>query len=240
MDALVQVCHFALGFRRELPDFVCEQTTTSTQEAPPRVIPFDPKPMTVFKAQVTFAKGHERYSDITLNGKPLDPKSAAAATAEAMSFISSGELGSNLVDLFTPPVVAQFQFRRSATVHKVRASIYEFQIPANKNTFLGISDYRGVLLHPEYQGELWIASETGKLLRLDLRPVNLPSDFGFAKADTTIDYSVTTIADAGQFLLPSTSITDACTHIQRAYRCSQHTLTFRDCRKFGSKARIVP
>lgn len=247
MDSLSRVCEFALTYRRELPDFVCEQTTTSSASTGRSVIPLAAQPITVFKAQVTFEKGREYYSDITVNGKPLDPNSAD----RTMNFMSFGELGSNLVDLFTPPVVAQFQFRREASLGKIPSSVYDFHIPANKNTFWGVSDYyRKVRLHPEYEGELWIARDTARLLRLELRPVHLPPDFVLDSADTTIDYTEVTITDAGTFLLPSASVTTACTRNQepvsadfqqyQSVQCKQHVLTFHDCRKFGSKVRIVP
>jgi hypothetical protein len=60
---LSAVCEFALTYRRELPDFICEQTTTST----------GPQSTTVLKAQVTFEKDHESYSNITVDGKPRMP-----------------------------------------------------------------------------------------------------------------------------------------------------------------------
>jgi len=65
---LSAVCEFALTYRRELPDFICEQTTTTT----------GPK-STVLKAEVTFEKGHERYSNVTIDGKPPEANSSASA-----------------------------------------------------------------------------------------------------------------------------------------------------------------
>lgn len=92
------VCEFALTYRRELPHFICEQTTTTT----------GPKSTTVLKAEVTFEKGHERYSNVTIDGRPPEANSSASAAWSSSS--PAGELGSDLVDLFKPPIVAEFQF----------------------------------------------------------------------------------------------------------------------------------
>jgi hypothetical protein len=74
---LSAVCEFALTYRRELPDFICEQTTTTGPKS------------TVLKAEVTFEKGHERYSNVTIDGRP--PEANSSASASVVKFISAGE-----------------------------------------------------------------------------------------------------------------------------------------------------
>lgn len=226
---MTAVCEFALTYLRRLPDFICEQTTTSTGA----------QSTIILKTQVTFEKGHEHYSIITINGKP--PVEHSPATLKALSFISAGELGSNLVDLFTAPIAAEFQFHKEAKLHNIPSLVYEFHIPAKKNTFWAITDSEGVTLHPEYEGELWLERQSGRLLQLKLQPVRLPGSFGFESAEVTIDYSETPIADAGVFLLPSASETKACMRYLglRDLTCTKNVLTFHNCRKFGTTTRIL-
>ena len=221
------LCVFALTYRRELPDFICEQTTTTT----------GPKSTTVLKAEVTFEKGHERYSNVTIDGRP--PAANASASASAVKFISAGELGSDLVDLFRPPIVAEFQFRNETKLRKIPSSVYQFHIAAEKNTFWALRDSRGLTLHPEYEGELWLERQNGRLLRLELRPVHLPVNFPIASADITIDYRDTAIGNLGIFLLPSTSETKLCNHKTGLIRCTKSVLVFHDCRKFATKTRVI-
>ena len=231
---LVPLCRFALTFRRQLPNFICEQTTTST----------GPQTTTVMNAEVTFENGHERYSNVTISGE-----APTAEAVKAMKFISAGELGSDLVDMFIAPIAAEFKFRRQEKLQKTPASVYEFRIAAEKNTFWGLRDNQGVVLHPEYQGELWLERETGRLLRLKLHAVRLPKNFDFVSAAITTDYNYILIADAGRFLLPSKSTTTACFHDSKppAYGplplvdviCKENILLFHDCRKFGTETRII-
>ncbi len=229
LSSLSALCEFALTYRRQLPDFICEQTTTSTSRGV----------TTVLKAQVTFEKGHERYSNITIDGKP--PKTDSGSTLSAIRVITAGELGSDLVDLFEPPIVAEFKFRKQENLRDTPSLLYDFHIAAEKNTFWSLRDSRGVTVHAEYLGELWVNRQSGQLLRLELRPVRLPENFDFTAAEITTDYANTAIADAGTFLLPYQSMTTACTHIPGASgsRCTINRLTFHDCRKFGTNTRIV-
>jgi hypothetical protein len=50
-------CEFAPTYRGELPNFICEQTTTSTGS----------KWITVSKAEVRFEQGREHYSKVTID-----------------------------------------------------------------------------------------------------------------------------------------------------------------------------
>lgn len=222
MIPLSNVCKFALTFLRELPDFVCEQTTRGND--------------TVLKAQVTFEHGREHYSDITIDGTPF--KKNSAAIVAKMKVFSSGELGTDLVNLFKAPVDAEFHFRKQAKLHNLPASVYSFDIPSAKNTFWAIRDGQGIILRPEYKGELWVEPANGRLLRLQFKPVHLPQHFGISSARKTIDYNEVTIIGAGVFLLPSTSETTACAPDSNSMICTNNVLTFHDCQKFGTKTRI--
>ncbi len=224
---MVGFCRFALTFRRQLPDFMCEQTTKGTG---------GDSGTTVMNARVTFEKGHEHYSNVTLNGEPL-----TAEAARTMELFSTGELGSDLVDLFQAPMDAEFSLPKEETFHKIAARVYEFHIAADKNRYWALRDSRGVTLHPELQGELRLEVATGRLLRLKLRAVHLPRKFELISANVTTDYTEVSIADAGTFLLPSKSVTTACFDAALAggWLCRKNVLVFHDCRKFGSDSRII-
>jgi hypothetical protein len=89
---------------------MCEQTTTSGRW-PPKVL----------KEEVKFEKGVEVYSNLIINGKPAAADASSANSG--ISFKSSGELGSDLIDLFKPPIVAEFQFykARNFTIFRPRS-----------------------------------------------------------------------------------------------------------------------
>lgn len=74
----VGLCQFALTFRHQPPNFICEQMPTSSGHYPTRTM----------NAEVTFEKGHERYLNITIYGK-----APTEDAVRAMKFISTGKLG---------------------------------------------------------------------------------------------------------------------------------------------------
>jgi hypothetical protein len=226
MSPLHAACDFALTYRGELPNFICEQTITTTGS----------KWITVSKAEVRFEQGHEYYSEVTIDGKPVEPNSLAAS---AMAFISQGEFGSDLVNLFRPPIVAEFKFRKDGRLGRTPSLIYEFHLAMEKNTFWSLRDNRGMTLRPEYEGELWLGRQNGLPLRLELRPVHLPEDFGFASAEVTIYYSEIKIAGLGTFRLPSSSETTVCEIKSAPQTCRTNFLMFHDCRKFATKTRVI-
>jgi hypothetical protein len=231
-EPLVDVCEFAVNFLRRLPDFVCEQTTTTQGRTT----------TTVVKEKVQFVGGHETYSDVTTNGQPEPPNEYNSdVTLGARKMISAGELGSDLVDLFTPPMAADFQFRNNEKLGQSQASVFSFHLPAGKNTFWMLRDSRGVSVHPEYQGEIWVDHASGRVLRLSLRPMHLPYNFGFENAEITVDYQEVKITDAGTFRLPSKSETKACMRYQelRGSVCTKSDLLFHDCHKFAATSRIL-
>jgi hypothetical protein len=237
MSPLHGACEFALTYRGELPDFICEQTTTSTGSTW----------ITVSKAEVRFERGREHYYKVTIDGKPTEWSSLPTSP---MGFISEGEFGSDLTDLFKPPIVAEFKFRKDGKLGSIPSSIYEFHLAAEKNTFWAIRDTRGVTLHPEYEGELWLERQDGLPLRLELRPLHLPADFGFASVEITIDYSEIRIGGLAAFRLSSSSEATVCesgpgppvfdrSTNQLRQTCFKNLLVFHDCRKFASKTRVI-
>ena len=201
---------------------MCEQTTTSGRW-PPRVL----------KEEVKFEKGVEVYSNLIINGKPAAADASLANSG--ISFKSSGELGSDLIDLFKPPIVAEFQFHKDAKLNGVPSSVYQFHLVAEKDTFFPLRSSSGTVLYPEYEGAIWLKSENGQLLRLELRSMHLPRGFEWISVEVIIDYSEVPIRDLGAFLLPSKSETNACTR----RKCSTNVVVFEDCRKFATRSRIL-
>jgi hypothetical protein len=227
---VAKLCKFALTYQQELPDFLAEMTVTEHRL----------RSTTVIVGQVGLNQGHEIYSATTVNGKPADADNASNMFPLSMRFTSSGEFGAMLVDLFHPNM-AEFQFRKQATLNGTRAMVYDFHISALSNTFWRLTDATGHTLHPELRGELWIDTGTGRVMREIFEPVHLPSNFEITKATTSIDYAETIVGEAGVFLLASRSESNVCTReppVDRA-SCVANVKTFRNYRKFAATTRIL-
>jgi hypothetical protein len=237
MIPLSAVCEFALTYRQELPDFVCEQTNTRRAKVHNR------PSITVMKAEVTYQKGHEYFSNVTVNGKPY--KDNSFANTNPMGFVSVGEFGSDLVDLFNSPIGANFKFRKVTKLRRIPSAVYEFEVAANNNTFWVLRDSQGATLYPELKGELWLNRQSGRLLRLELQATHLPRNSEFHKVDITINYEEIQILDRGTFLLPSTSEANVCmidagaTPWGGGSFCTRNDLVFYNCHRFIVNTRII-
>jgi hypothetical protein len=233
---LARLCEFALTYRHNLPDFVCRQTTTSS----------GPHSTSVQNVEVTFEKGQEHYSNVSPsnNGR----RTNSSLTVDPSNFQSAGEFGSDLVNLFKMPTEATFRPPKEALLRTIPSLVYEFHVAADKNAFWVLRDSKGMTLHPEYEGKIWLERDSGQLLRLELRPVHLPEGFGLTAVHVTIDYRQTPISDLGVFLLPYTATNTVCqwSLAQGPERlgapdlvCTKNIVAFHDWRKYATKARIL-
>src|ERR1035438_3605363 len=190
LSLVSKFCEFALTYRQQLPDFIAQQTTTARQGLSENII----------TAQVSFRQGQEHYSHLTINDRPAEGSLGIISTLpKNIHFSSTGEFGSLLVDLFASPAAAEFKFREEAILRGVPVAVYEFHLPSAKNT--------------------WLEQRTGRPLREELEPVNLPASSGVASLKTVTDYTMTSVGDVGAFLLPVSSESTICTwDSDRLYR----------------------
>jgi hypothetical protein len=148
-----KLCEFALTYRHQLPNFIAKQTTTSAR---------DGFSTNIITAQVTFQQGQEHYSHLTINGTPTGGSLGTISTLPTnVQFTSTGEFGSMLVDLFASPAAAEFNFREEAILRDVPVAVYEFHLPAVKNTFWTLRGTDGRILKPEFRGQLWLEQQRG-------------------------------------------------------------------------------
>lgn len=177
---------------------------------------------------------------MVVNGKTVQTKGAPPNGLYHLS--TEGEFGSDLIDLFTPPVRVEFKFLKQETISSGSAMVYGFTLPAEKNAFWTIRGGRDSNINPEIRGKLWLQSQSGRLLRLQIEPLHLPPQFIIAAAKTVTDYDDVSLGDAGVFLLPTSSETSACIR-RRDFNtnlvCVHNAMSFHNCRKFAPKARIL-
>lgn len=233
---LAKTCRFALSYRRSLPNFMCEQNMENSAlpaSAPPVVI----------HATVRYEDGRDSYSDLVVNGKPTDEQTIDSV--QGISMATAGEFGSQLINLFRPPIVAAFKLRKSRTSAASSVVVYDFSVAAKDNKFWSIRDTKS-LLHPEYEGQLYVDRESGYPVRILGRWRSLPKSFQLKSAEIETYFENVTVSDVGAFLLPTHSSAKACAHVRpRLPRngepegdCVRNVMWFSNCHKFTSKTKI--
>jgi len=236
LEPVARLCKFAQTYRRSLPNFICDQEAISEQETASNAAwPGGPRP-TRIQAQVTYADGGQQYSKVRINDR-----AQPASALQRLEFSSSGEFGSELIELFSPPIKAEFRFEKRTRVNGADALEFTFDLPQKANRSWTLIDETHTIL-PEFAGTLYLDAKSERLLRMDVKPMHLPRDFLIVSADTQTDYGEVKLGEAGVHLLPVRAESHGCLRHTRTdvqERCFRNVLRFHGCHRFTAKARIV-
>ena len=228
LDPVSKLCSFALTYRAKLPDFIARETTTS----------HGPKSIVVITAQVTYRQGLQHYSQVAINGKPVEPKNRMNVD---LRLFTSGEFGPLLINLFEKPGAVEFTFKKTDTLLDQAVAMFDFHLPKSKNTFWAIRDAKGATVKPEFHGHLWLDVQTGHIVREEIDPVMDVWQNGISAMKLSTDYSITKVSDLGTFLLPVKSESNVCmSHLTMNLGCTKNITIFDDYRKFAATSRILP
>ena len=186
---LTKTCRFALSYRRSLPNFICEQNMENSAWPPSA-------PPVLIHAIVRYEDGRDSYSDLAVNGKPANEQTIDSV--QGISMATAGEFGSQLINLFRPPIVAAFKLRRPHTFAASTVVVYDFSVAAKDNKFWSIRD-RKYLLHPEYEGQLYVDRDSGHPVRILGRWRNLPKSFQLKSAEIETHFENVTVSDLEHF-----------------------------------------
>lgn len=225
LQVLADARESAAAFANDLPNFVVEQATTRSQGS---LDPPDWRVLDVVTAEVTMLNGREQYRDIRVNGRPAD------RPIEKSGAWSTGEFATTLQDLFSPATDARFERDRDSRAAGRPAYLFRYSVAAPNSHWTLVSD-KGERFKPAYSGEIWIDKESRRVLRIEQRAEALPRSFGFAMAETRIDYAFVPIA-GGTYLLPMESEATACKEIGR--QCIRNSIRFTNYKRFSVESRV--
>lgn len=229
LELISELCVFALTYRGKLPDFIAQQTTTSS----------GPGSRVVVTAQVTYRQGEEQHSQLTINGKPVPTQWRVNAD---LHLVTNGEFGPLLINLFEVPGAIKFAFSKTDTLQGVQVAVFDFHLPKDKNTFWAILPPRGGPVKPEFRGRVWVDMQSGRIVREEVDPVTDSWQTGVISAKVSTDYSPTKVSDLGSYLLPVKSQSTVCVvgRFGANPGCTTNTIVFHDYQKFGATSRVLP
>lgn len=232
-EALADACRFALSLRRQLPNVVCDQTTY--RYIRPSPMGFGDKLQDRVTAHVIYEDGHERYSDIKINGAPLTAK-----IDDLKGQFTVGEYGTDLIFAFNPDNHPSYRFLRQDRVHSHHAFVYEAEVSQQNNHSWGVQANQQKT-YPDFVARLWLDQKTHQILRVQVVPV-AEKQFPISEMSIRTDYQDLSLGDGTSFVLPTKSESGSClwdppkTHV---IFCSSNTLEFKNCHKFRARSRIV-
>jgi len=232
-EALTDACRFVLSLRNNLPNVICDQTTSRyVRPSPER---FGEKLQDTVTAHVIYEDGRERYSDVRINGVVESKK-----LSEVEGQYSYGEFGTDLIFAFRAENHPVYRFLRKERFEHHHALVYEAKVSRENNNGWVIQA-NGHSTYPEFQAELWLDETSHQVLRFDLTPIP-ESDFPLSHVELLTQYESLALGDGTEFVLPVKSESTSCLWNGSKHRlafCNYSILVFKDCHKFRAKSRIL-
>jgi hypothetical protein len=216
----------ALNFTETLPNYMVREVISRFESS---AHPASWHAQDVISTDVVFDKGKEEYRNITINGKV-----STREAAENSGAWSTGEFGSLLIDLFSPATAAEFHFQRDGRAGGVDAKIYSFEVERENSHWT--LHFGAQTFEPAYKGATWIDPKNGRVLRIELEAINLPSQFPTDHVESATDYQYIRLGGTQQFLLPVHSEVLSC---QRGTsNCSKNSIDFRNYHKYTGESTV--
>jgi hypothetical protein len=190
---LAAMKEYALNYTKNLPNYVCVQTTRRRIEPTERG--YMPQGDEV-QELLSFVDGKESYKVEMVNGK----SQPNLKHDQLGGVVTSGEFGSMLFNIFDPASGADFHWDHWATLRGKPMYVFAYSVPKSS----GYSMYHGESKREytsAYQGLVYADVQTRMVMRIKMETVGIPADFPIHEVNITLDYSPTKIADQ-EYVLP--------------------------------------
>jgi hypothetical protein len=224
-ETIQEAREVAARFTDDLPNFTAQQFTTRyfSLTWPARWQKIDE-----VTADVAHVDGKEEYRNIKVNGAPVNQP------PERSGSWSTGEFSTTMEDILSIPTAAKFKRRGDDRISGRPSVVYDLTVAAS-NSHWTIAAPDGRAMQPAYEGSIWIDKETRRVLRIEMRTLDLPQDFPFLKAESTLTYGFVKI-DNKPYLLPTGSENLGCA--RGSGSCTRNTIEFKDYKKFTTESSI--
>jgi hypothetical protein len=185
------------------------------------------------------ASGREEYRLLSQNGVAKEDTRAKGSYQEAGGTSSTGEFVTVLTTIFRAENSTVFDFVDTDLLRGRNTLVYDFSTARDKARqqitsygYIADSTISGM------SGRVWIDRKDGRVLRLDSRATEIPSDFPVRSATRLIDYDWVKIGEE-KYLLPSLSDVRLTFREGRSNYESKNYIEFKDYKKYGTEVLIL-
>jgi hypothetical protein len=223
--ALAGVMEYAHNYVRELPDYMCLQTThRDVQPASGGGFPYGDE----IRELVTFFGHRETYEVQSINGKPVHSNRSALG-----GNVSTGEFGTLLERIFDPASAAEFGYQRRATLRGVAVDVFSYRVSKAHGYTLYSGPVRTYVA--DWQGLIYADTATSAVLRVRMECTGIPFGFPVHHLTITLDYGPATIGGRSYNLPLHFELDQASDH-----GFAKNRGDYRNYRKFETEATFSP
>lgn len=202
---LADATGFAFNHERNLPNFLCIQTTRRFQSYPQRNVDGpgypagdDWRPVDIIVERLAYVEHHEDYKVLEINGVASSIEHEKLGGAS-----SSGEFGSVMKGIFAPETAAEFHWQTWFTLRGRKMHVYAYQVAKDKSEYHVMVAGQNKDLVTAYHGLIFIDDRKHFIHRITLHADGIPPTYPIQDVSLMLDYDYMRIGDA-DYLLPLT------------------------------------
>lgn len=225
-EAMAGMKDYALNYTKNLPNYICVQTTRRRIEPTMRgYAPYGD----VIQEQLSFNDQKETYKVQMINRQAV----ANVEHNQLGGAVSSGEFGTMLHHIFDPDTGAEFDWDHWATLRGRRMYVFSFRVPKSA----GYTMYDGESKREytsAYKGLVYADRESKVVMRIKMDCVDIPPDYPIHEVGITLDYAATKIGEQ-EYVLPF----HFDLHSRQSKGIAHNDADYKLYRKFGAEATIT-
>jgi hypothetical protein len=232
---ITDVREYALGYSKNLPDFICTQVTRryaapmpGTRWGGSSLSGPSWQAQDVLQIRLSYFQQKEKYTVVLANNTIVNKDYEQMGGSK-----SFGEFGSMLREIFEPATEARFEWDHWGTLRGKRVMAFSYHVSQSRSQYHLVVEDAKLSIITGYRGLVEVDPDTHVVMRVTTIAENIPADFPIRKAEDVLDYDYQEIS-GHTFLLPLKS---------QVFMSGGEVLTrldeeFRLYRKYSAEAEI--
>lgn len=220
---------YTLGYVQSLPDYTCLlETRRLLKSSRQGSVAGD-----TIDEELSFVNGAEQYKVLRLNGA-----ATKLSHAQIGGPITQGEFAAVMKQIFDPNSATAFRHESSGKLEGRAMDVLAFRVPTQSGYVYRDEDLQRYL-RIAYAGSVWVDAETGAVMKISMKLVDLPKETLLESSAMMLDFKPVSISGK-QFILPSRfEWSWRKRDLNQAFEESgTNQVTFSSCRKFTTESTI--
>ena len=195
---------YALGYSKNLPDFICTQVTRryaapmpGTRWGGSSLSEPSWQAQDVLQIRLSYSiQAGEKYLVVLANNAIVNKDYSQMGGSK-----SFGEFGSMLREIFEPSTEARFEWDHWGTLRGKRIMAFAYHVSQSRSQYHLVVEDAKLSIVTAYRGLVEVDPDTHVVMRVTTIAENIPADFPIRKAEDVLDYDYQEIS-GHTFLLP--------------------------------------
>ena len=221
---LTDSANYVLGQEKDLPNFVCVQTTRRFEDLDNGGW----RPIDTVVEQLTYFDHRENYKVLELNGQP-----ASIAHEHLRDAPSSREFSSLVRTIFLPRTQTAFAWQAWSKLRGRRMHVYAYRVRPFQSRFHIEAPEQSLDLVAAYHGLISIDSEKHFVHRVTLQFDDIPLSFPIQDVSLMLDYGYAPIGDTAHLVPLRFEV-----RYRKGNQLVKNDVNYDDYRKFNALSAI--